>query len=205
MCALGSLYTSFAPAGAPALAELGHPDVASGRYSCAARSYGATTSPVSMSPLGGALTSHTKSPQCPQLNVHSWRAVCGTSPEYSPSRLRAHPSQAEQPAARSRRTPHPLLHLPEKGIELVGERPVCSVATSGCPKRSEDGFPVGARNIPPRPAQPNSKQKASYREVGGVRRAADGNRTRVSGLGSVRSTIELQPHLFQCIAPACLG
>lgn len=35
--------------------------------------------------------------------------------------------------------------------------------------------------------------------------AADGNRTRVSGLGSVRSTIELQPHLFQCIAPACWG
>ena len=35
--------------------------------------------------------------------------------------------------------------------------------------------------------------------------AADGNRTRVSGLGSVRSTIELQPHLFQCIAPACPG
>ena len=35
--------------------------------------------------------------------------------------------------------------------------------------------------------------------------AADGNRTRVSGLGSVRSTIELQPHLFQCIAPACRG
>ncbi len=35
--------------------------------------------------------------------------------------------------------------------------------------------------------------------------AADGNRTRVSGLGSVRSTIELQPHLFQCIALACRG
>ncbi len=35
--------------------------------------------------------------------------------------------------------------------------------------------------------------------------AADGNRTRVSGLGSVRSTIELQPHLFQCIASACRG
>ena len=100
--------------------------------------------------------------------------------------------------------PRPTSHT-GKGRELVGERPVCSAATSGCPKRSEDGFPAGARNIPPRPAQPNSKQKASYCEVGGVRRAADGNRTRVSGLGSVRSTIELQPHLFQCIAPACRG
>ena len=95
MCALGTLYTSFAPTGAPALAELGHPDVASGRYSCAARSYGATTSPVSMSPREGALTYHTDSPPHPNTYLVPWRAVCGTSPEYSPPRLRAHSSQAE--------------------------------------------------------------------------------------------------------------
>ena len=115
MRALGSLYTSFAPTGAPALAELGHPDVASGRYSCAARSYGATTSPVSMSPREGALTSHTESPQCPQLNVHSWRAVCGTSPQYSPSpfphTLPKPRPRGSFPNARS----HPLLHLPGEG------------------------------------------------------------------------------------------
>ena len=140
----------------PALAGLGHPDVASGRYSCAARSYGDTTSPVSMSPREGALTSHTESPQCPQLNVHSWRAACGTSPEYSfpasahtlskPSRLRLAPL----PRSRTHYST-----CPEKGRELVGERSVCSVATSGCPTRSEDGFPAGARNIPPRPVQPS--------------------------------------------------
>ena len=33
-------------------------------------------------------------------------------------------------------------------VSLVrAEAPVPSVATSGCPKRSEDGFPVGARGI----------------------------------------------------------
>ena len=112
---LGSLYTSFAPTGAPALAELEHPDVASGRYSCAARSYGATTSPVSMSPQVGALTSHTESPQCPEPNIHSWRAVCGTSPEYS---FPASAHTLPKPSARgSFHTvhPHPLLHLPGEG------------------------------------------------------------------------------------------
>ena len=52
--------------------------------------------------------------------------------------------------------------------------------------------------------QSNPKQKPLTELVRGWR-AADGNRTRVSGLGSVRSTIELQPHLFQCIVPACRG
>ena len=115
MCALGTLYTSFAPTGAPALAELGHPDVASGRYSCAARSYGATTSPVSMSPREGALTYHTDSPPHPNTYLVPWRAVCGTSPEYSPPRLRAHSSQAESPTVRPRCNLHPLLHLPGEG------------------------------------------------------------------------------------------
>lgn len=60
-----------------------------------------------------------------------------------------------------------------------------------------------------RPTKPNHhiqpKIKTPHHSVRGSGRAADGNRTRVSGLGSVRSTIELQPHLFQCIAPACRG
>ena len=114
MRVLGPLYTSFAPTGAPALAELGHPDVASGRYSCAVRAYGATTSPVSMSPREGALTSHTESPQCPQLNVHSWRAACGTSLQYSPPRLRAHSFQAERPRFVPSRTTAPYL-VPQGG------------------------------------------------------------------------------------------
>lgn len=82
------------------------------------------------------------------------------------------PSRA--PAFRSQ--PRSRTHYstcPEKGRELVGERPVCSVATSGCPTRSEDGFPVGARNIPPRPVQPsltttsNPKNKAPNHKVRG--------------------------------------
>ena len=141
-------------------------------------------------------------PQCPEPNIHSWRAVCGTSPEYS------FPASAHTLSKPSARVSHPLMSrthystCPERGRE-AGERPVCSVATSGCPTRSEDGFPAGARNIPPRTIQP--KIKTPHHSVRGSGRAADGNRTRVSGLGSVRSTIELQPHLFQCIASACRG
>ena len=69
--------------------------------------------------------------------------------------------------------------------------------------------------MPPRPVQPkphpkplaqpphpNPKIKSPATKSGAFG-AADGNRTRVSGLGSVRSTIELQPHLFQCIVLAC--
>ena len=158
-CVLGSLYTSFAPTGAPALAELGHPDVASGRYSCAARSHGATTSPVSMSLREGALTS---------LRNHR-NALNST---FIPGELSAvpHPSIPSPPprtlfpnrAPVGRSTPCIRTHYstcPEKGRELVGERSVCSVATSGCPTRSEDGFPAGARNIPPRPVQPKRHPK----------------------------------------------
>ena len=158
MRVLGPLYTSFAPTGAPALAELGHPDVASGRYSCAARSYGATTSPVSMSPREGALTSHTESPQCPEPNIHSRRAVLRYLTPVFPLPASAH--TLPKPSARGSfhtAHPHPLLHLPGEGERVSRGEAVCSVATSGCPTRSEDGFPVGARNIPPRPTQPNSK------------------------------------------------
>ena len=179
-CAAGALYTSFAPTGAPALAELGHPDVASGRYSWAARK-----------PAG----------RRPEPNLHSGRAVCGTYPQHPPPRSRTlFPSRVARGSHPCRGSRTHYSTCPERGRE-AGERSVCSVATSGCPTRSEDGFPVGARNIPPRPIQP--KIKTPHHSVRGSGRAADGNRTRVSGLGSVRSTIELQPHLFQCIAPAC--
>ncbi len=187
----------------PALAELGHPDVAAGRYSGTALAC-ATRNPFIASPRVGA--------QTPLRNHHRTQIPILFPDELS---VVPHPSIPLPASAHTlpkpsspRLAPDATRTLPRttgRGMELVGERSVCSVATSGCPTRSEDGFPAGARNIPPRPAQPNSKQKASYREVGGVRRAADGNRTRVSGLGSVRSTIELQPHLFQCIAPACWG
>ena len=63
----------------------------------------------------------------------------------------AQSSHSEQPVVRILDAqPRPTSHHRE-GRELVGERQVCSVATSGCPTRSEDGFPAGARNIPPRP------------------------------------------------------
>ena len=85
----------------------------------------------------------------------------------------AHSSHSEQPRFAS--LPRSRTHYstcPERGRE-AGERPVCSVATSGCPTRSEDGFPVGARNIPPRPVQPsltttsNPKNKAPNHKVRG--------------------------------------
>lgn len=156
-------------------------------------------------PAGRCPDTHTEPPPHPNTYLHLSASCLRYLTRVFLPRLRAHPSQAEQPAVRSLPHSRTLPRITGRREREVGERPVCSVATSGCPTRSEDGFPAGARNIPPRPAQPNSKQKASYREVGGVRRAADGNRTRVSGLGSVRSTIELQPHPFQCIALACRG
>lgn len=117
-------------------------------------------------PWEGTLTPpQLEPPQCLQPNLYPRRAVCGTSPQYSPPRLRAHSSQAEDPRfvpCRTTRTPSStFLEGEEKG---VGERPVCSVATSGCPKRSEDGFPAGARNIPPRPVE--AIRKAPRRSPG---------------------------------------
>ena len=121
MCALGSLYTSFAPTGAPALAELGHPDVASGRYSCAARSYGATTSPVSMSPREGALTYHTDSPPHPNTYLVLRQAVCGTQPQYSfPPSAHTLPKPSVPRFASLPRQPHPTSHHRE-GREAEGE------------------------------------------------------------------------------------
>ena len=78
------------------------------------------------------------SPFPPPRTLFPSRAVRGLLP--------THPAPTTPPSRRGG----------EKG---VGERPVCSVATSGCPKRSEDGFPAGARNIPPRPVQPKPHPK----------------------------------------------
>ena len=136
----------------PALAELGHPDVAAGRYSGTALAC-ATRNPFIASPRVGA--------QTPLRNYHRTQI-----PILFPGELSAvpHPSiplpasTHTLPKPRARGvfpTAHPAPYLAPQGggRKETGERPVCSVATSGCPKRSEDGFPVGARNIPPRPVQ----------------------------------------------------
>ena len=97
--------------------------------------------------------------------------------------------------------PHPLLHLPGEGKRGRGEAGmfrrdirVSDAKRGRVPCRSKEHT---ASTLP--------KRRTPHHSVRGSGRAADGNRTRVSGLGSVRSTIELQPHLFQCIAPACRG
>ena len=154
----GALYTSFAPTGAPALAELGHPDVAAGRYSGTALAC-ATRNPFIASPRVGA--------QTPIRNHHRTQI-----PILFPGELFAvpHPSiplpasAHTLPKLRTRGSlpTHPAPTTPpSRRGEGTGERPVCSVATSGCPKRSEDGFPAGARNIPPRPAIPKATQNKS--------------------------------------------
>ena len=142
----------------PVLAGLGHPDVASGRCSGTALAC-ATKNPFIASPRVGT--------QTPLRNLHRTRlltrifrrAVCGTSLQYSPPPASAYTlPKPSSPRFIPGRTIRTLPRTTGKGEEKGhGERPVCSVATSGCPKRSEDGFPAGARNIPPLPAQPNSK------------------------------------------------
>ena len=103
----------------PALAELGHPDVAAGRYSGIALAC-ATRNPFIASPQVGA--------QTPIRNHHrtqipiciSRRAVCGTSPQYSPPRLRAHSSQAEGPRFSPLRATRTLPRTTERGMEGAG-------------------------------------------------------------------------------------
>lgn len=150
MRVLGALYTSFAPAGDP-------PSQSSGTLMSLQEGIAVLRARMCIgTPWEGTLTSQTEPPQCLQPNLYPWRAVCGTSPQHSLPRLRAHSSQAEEPRCIPRRaTRTHYSTCPEGEEEGSGERPVCSVATSGCPKRSEDGFPAGARNIPPRPAQPS--------------------------------------------------
>ena len=72
----------------------------------------------SLSPLEGALTSHSGATAMhPNPNIPFPGELSAVPhPEYSPPRLRAHPSQAERPAVRSHTAPpHPLLHLPGEG------------------------------------------------------------------------------------------
>ena len=59
-------------------------------------------------------------------------------------------------------------------------------------------IPSARGNVfPPGSDSRRGLRRTPHRSVRGSGRAADGNRTRVSGLGSVRSTIELQPHPLQ--------
>ena len=200
MRVLGPLYTSFAPTGAPALAELGHPDVASGRYSCAARSHGATTSPVSMSPREGALTSlrNHRNPLNPTFIPGKLSAVPHPSiPFPAPAYTLPKPSNPRL-APDATRTHYST--FPERGEDSRGE--------VGMFRRDIRVSEAERGRVPCRSKEhtASTRQKIKPQTIrSGVCGAADGNRTRVSGLGSVRSTIELQPHLFQCIAPACWG
>ena len=187
----------------PALAELGHPDVAAGRYSGTALAC-ATRNPFIASPQVGA--------QTPLRNHHRTQI-----PILFPGELSAVPNPSillpasahtlPKPRARGVFPDAPRTHystFPERGGDR-GEAGMfrrdirVSEAERGrVPCRSKEHTASTSHT------QSNPKQKPLTELVRGWR-AADGNRTRVSGLGSVRSTIELQPHLFQCIAPACWG
>ena len=187
----------------PALAELGHPDVAAGRYSGTALAC-ATRNPFIASPQVGA--------QTPLRNHHRTQI-----PILFPGELSAVPNPSillpasahtlPKPRARGVFPDAPRTHystFPERGGDR-GEAGMfrrdirVSEAERGrVPCRSKEHTASTSHT------QSNPKQKPLTELVRGWR-AADGNRTRVSGLGSVRSTIELQPHLFQCIVPACRG
>ena len=190
----------------PALAELGHPDVAAGRYSGTALAC-ATRNPFIASPQVGA--------QTPLRNHHRTQI-----PILFPGELSAVPNPSillpasahtlPKPRARGVFPDAPRTHystFPERGGDR-GEAGmfrrdirVSDAERGRVPCRSKE------HTASTRPTEPNHhiqpKIKTPHHSVRGSGRAADGNRTRVSGLGSVRSTIELQPHLFQCIAPAC--
>ena len=108
---LGVLYPSFAPTGAPALAELGHPDVASGRYSWAVRARMVVLKPSCREPSGRRLDLPYGVTAMPSTQ-RSFLASClrYLTPVFPP-RFRVHSSQAEQPAVHSRpHNPHPTSH-----------------------------------------------------------------------------------------------
>ena len=111
MRVLGPLYTSFAPTGHP-------PSQSSGTL-------------MSLQEGIAEPCARKLAVRYPEPNIQSWRAVCGTSPQYSPSPF---PHTLPKPSARGSfpaAQPHPLLHLPGEGERIVGERSVCSVATQG--------------------------------------------------------------------------
>ena len=112
---LGSLYTSFAPTGAPALAELEHPDVASGRYSCAARSH-SCGKPFRTEPAGRRLNLPYRTTTAPGYQSSSPGKLSAVPNPSIPLPASAH--TLPKPSARgSFHTvhPHPLLHLPGEG------------------------------------------------------------------------------------------
>ncbi len=169
-------------------------------------------------PTGRCPDTPTEPPPHPNTYPVSRRRVCGTSPQYSSPRLRAHSSQAEGPRCIPLRATHTLPRTTGRGGgrkqgrgRYVPSRHqgVRSGARTGSLQeqgtyRLDPSNPSRILNSHPN-HRIHPKTKPPYRTGKGVGRAADGNRTRVSGLGSVRSTIELQPHLFQCIALACWG
>ncbi len=117
-------------------------------------------SPFAPSPLVGALTSYTELPPHPNTYLHLLGELSAVPHPSIPFPAFAHTlPKLSNPRRIPRRATRTLPRTTGRGMELVGERPVCSVATSGCPKRSEDGFPAGARNIPPRPVQPKPHPK----------------------------------------------
>ena len=163
-----------------------------------------------MSPREGVLTSlrnhhHTRLPTfvSRQASAVPHPSIPSPPPRtLFPSRV----ARGSFPAAQ----PHPTSYHREEGERSRGEVGmfrrdirVSDAKRGRVPCRSKE------HTASTRPTEPNhriqSKTKPPYRTGKGAERAADGNRTRVSGLGSVRSTIELQPHLFQCIALACRG
>ena len=115
--------------------------------------------PSCREPAGRCPDTHTEPPPHPNTYLHlsasCLRYLTPVFPSPPPRTLFPSRGTAVRSLPHSRTLPRTI----GRGRELVGERPVCSVATSGCPKRSEDGFPAGARNIPPRPVQPKRHPK----------------------------------------------
>ena len=109
------LYTSFAPTGAPALAELGHPDVATGRYSCVTRSHdcGKPFRTESAGRRPDLINCATTAPK--YLSAPPGELSAVPHPSIPLPRFRAHSSQAEEPRFVAADEPHPLLHLPGEG------------------------------------------------------------------------------------------
>lgn len=146
----------------------------------------------------------------PEPNIHSWRAVCGTSPQYSPSPFPHTLPKPSSPWFAPLPRSHAPYLVPQGGGGKQGRGRYVPSRHQGVRRGARTGSlqEQGTYRLD-RPTKPNHhiqpKIKTPHHSVRGSGRAADGNRTRVSGLGSVRSTIELQPHLFQCIAPACRG
>lgn len=157
--------------------------------------------PFRRKPAGRCLDIPTEPPRHPNTylspSVSCLRYLPSASPSAFPHTL---PKPSSPRFAPLPRQPHPLLHLPGEGKRGRGEVGmfrrdirVSDAERGRVPCRSKEH--TASTHTTQNKKPPAVGQKACG--------AADGNRTRVSGLGSVRSTIELQPHPFQCIASAC--